>query len=235
MQDNAPALPWAAPAQTPAAAKPSDGEQDKQTNAQQDAPARRLAAGDRIEVKWQLQTEDGNDSCRWWGARVEGVTGAVGGFEVWTLRYDAYQEFEEESANVVVFPGQWLHDVGQGDDGFLRWKFEGDAEPDEEDEEEMDELEEEEEMDYVLDGQQVLDLVNQHEQDTGQSSEQEALEALAASCSNPAQQLHVAAGFRDMVDHIKEQVRQRIEASGSGSYTVTADDVQQIFSKLKDK
>lgn len=45
----------------------------------------------------------------------------------------------------------------------------------------------------------------------------------------PCQQVRLVAGFREFSDHIRDALREKMQASGGSSYTVTADDVHAIL------
>eukprot|EP00882_Tetradesmus_deserticola_P025149 GHRQ01027608.1.p1 GENE.GHRQ01027608.1~~GHRQ01027608.1.p1 ORF type:complete len:168 (+),score=59.31 GHRQ01027608.1:241-744(+) len=99
-----------------------------------------LSLGDRIEVKWQVQPDEGEPVERWWGARISAAqpTAASSGSPAYTIKYDTWPECdftEEEEGDVALLSTHRLLDVRQQE--VMAWRREGDDyEPESESEEE---------------------------------------------------------------------------------------------------
>ncbi|KAK9844110.1 hypothetical protein WJX81_004696 [Elliptochloris bilobata] len=168
-----------------------------------------IAGGTRVEIRWLLSDEAGQESKVWWGASVLEHAEADG---TWHIEYDAREGFEAEEAQVDFLSKSALRDLGSGD--ILKWRKQGCAE----------EASDEE-------GDEIVNL--------GQlSAEQDALDravgpldahAAAALAAMPAAQAAaLAAGMRDFTDHILASLR----AKAPGA-TVTEQDVRSMLSDFR--
>ncbi|PNH11144.1 hypothetical protein TSOC_002069 [Tetrabaena socialis] len=130
------ALPWAAPAAAVlegalqnAAEAPASGMTLEEAG---------LAAGGRIEVKWQVEPEDGEPFSRWWGATLVGPSSQedpqAPGAPIFELAYDAADGFEQERSTVRFTAAHALHQLDQAEE--LVWRREGEEWEEEESESE---------------------------------------------------------------------------------------------------
>ncbi|KAK9830145.1 hypothetical protein WJX72_009978 [[Myrmecia] bisecta] len=182
------------------------------------APPPPVAVGERIQVRWSvLNPEDGSSRTRWWGA----VLLASDDSQVtWTLRYDAFEDFEEEDAQVVFLPEGRIQTVGQED--LLRWRKEG---------QKGEEASSGADEDEIVALTELAEDQREFERELGCSLDQATFQTMQERLT-PAERLHVAAGFRDFTDHIMTRLRERVEASGAQPFTVSAADVQDMLSSL---
>jgi hypothetical protein len=66
-----------------------------------------------------------------------------------------------------------------------------------------------------------------HGRELGTSVEEATLAGLGDL--EPCQRLRLVAGFREFSDHIKEALREKVQATGNASYTITEADVHAIL------
>lgn len=64
-----------------------------------------LKVGDRLEVQWEIQSDDGKDEVHWWGAELLEHDGRTeDSVAIRQLKYDPYRDFET-SIEEVIFIG----------------------------------------------------------------------------------------------------------------------------------
>ncbi|GLC36970.1 hypothetical protein PLESTB_000172900 [Pleodorina starrii] len=232
-----PALPWAHPA---AEADVAQAEPEQEPATTQDDKSKFLtldtagiAIGGRIEVKWQVEPDEGEAYYRWWGASIVGPSDQQDAERpaapVYELLYDAHDDFEQERGHVVLITEHTLRQLDQTEE--LTWRREGDTWDDDGDEDGgSDDAEEEE-----ANGERLLtmdDLKQLGEQGLEGRSleevEQEALQSL-----EPNKRIAVAAGFRDFADNLMSFLHERVSAEGNG--VVTADHVKSFTEAMLKK
>ncbi|KXZ51066.1 hypothetical protein GPECTOR_14g51 [Gonium pectorale] len=202
-----PALPWAHTADTAVA----DGavlqavhgavkDQCSQADDFLTLEAAGVAVGGRVEVKWQIETDDGEPYARWWGATVVGPSeerdAELPGAPVYELAYDAHGDFEQERSHVIFVGEHTLRQLDQTEE--LAWRREGDTwEDEEEDEDEGDQA----------DGEAVVTMddmrqmaSNEKEYLNGKTLEEAEREVLGSM--EPNKRIQLAAGFRDFADNL---------------------------------
>ncbi|KAF6257372.1 hypothetical protein COO60DRAFT_1234110 [Scenedesmus sp. NREL 46B-D3] len=194
-----PALPW------------GSGQQEQDAAGQVDGmPAvgldqLGLSLGDRIEVKWQVQPDEGDPIERWWGASILSAQPSTASRDVpaYTIKYDTWPECdftEEEEAEVALLSTHRLLDLRQAD--VMAWRREG------EDYEPPDDSDDDEEGGEGLqsDDAELADVeaaeggsVSMAELAAGISdADVSAEEARLASAPQ-----HVAEGYKDFMDNLK--------------------------------
>lgn len=219
---------------------PSNPHPSKPDQAKTARPGREHAPelGTRIEVLWRIETDepadDGSESTmptvqdRWWGAVVQDCTNERVGAAaqpqhpealVHVLLYDAYGEFEEDTARVVFLPDRTLVDLARLDDedrGMLDWRLEGttDVAP---------------EPAVPLTMAQFANQQEEIVQQAGLSSDAD-LQVLRQFPANV--QLHMTSGYRAFADGVKGMLTELMAKKPSG-YVVTEADVQEIFAKIQ--
>lgn len=210
-----------------------------------DAPPGRLYApplGARIEVLWRIESgaEGQPDEIieRWWGAVVQDCTketakamltsaqNSVGNKlldmyneeRVHVLLYDAYGEFEEDTASVVFLPNKRIVDMARVDEeqgGVLDWRIEGEGNK--------------EPMEMKL-----TDLANEADLMATEAglSENAAMEALR---SYPASvQIEAASRYRLFADGVKQMLGELLRGKGE-DYVITESDMKVIFQRMQEK
>lgn len=226
----APALPWGASDgdTSGAATDPASLQQaainDPTTGSLQGPVSIALPdVGSNIEVRWQIEDEDSTESL-WWKATVQSLVPAsaeaAASQATAVLRYQAFRDFEEETADVVFTPNGHLYHTDSRET-LLRWRREGDQQSDSDHEAYGDELVDADDLDQ---DQQLL------ERELGISAEDVMRQQLQKYPAD--QQRQLASGARAFVDHFREHLSQLAQAQG-GNYTVTENDVHGIFSSLK--
>lgn len=229
--DNGPVLPWARTAQELV------GKEEGEDDAAEAGLRKRIAIeslglklGDRIEVRWFLESDGPEGPVgvhKWWGATIMTASSAPNPEPegpLYTLRYDAHEDFEEEESEVGMLETGYLFDVKTASE--MRWRREGEEGSDGEESTEEEEEGEEEpagmDSNTILSTDQLASLVSD---ESGEAA------ALAELSTLPmAVQTRVAAGFRDFADHFREFVEQRAAGAGPGdSYVVTEGDVSEFM------
>lgn len=178
--------------------------------------------GSKIEVKWQIE-EDDNIESLWWPATVQSVeptTSHETDAEASAiLRYEAFRDFEAETAEVeLLSQGRLYHKDNK--EAVLRWRRPGELQSDTD----------EDEGDMLLDANDLNQDEQELERELGVSAEDIMREQLQRYPMD--QQRQLASGARAFVEHFREHLGQLAQAQG-GSYTVTENDVQGIFSSLR--
>ncbi|PNW82896.1 hypothetical protein CHLRE_06g298700v5 [Chlamydomonas reinhardtii] len=230
-----PALPWAAGENAEAVA---------QQEATDDvAPAPRsilrmeeagLTAGARLEVKWNVEPDEGEAYTRWWGATLVGPSTEKHpdhpDASVYELAYDAHDDFDQEKSHVVLMGEHSLLQLDQTEE--LTWRREGD---------EWDEVPEDgDDEEEVVDGEAVVtmeDLAEEEKELLGGKTLEEA-ESEAMSTLEPAKRIAVAAGFRDFADNLVSFLHDVVGSapeSDGGPPTVTAEHVQAFVEHMAKK
>lgn len=202
-----------------------------------------LAVGQRVEVKWQLEGDDGAEAV-WWGAellaRREDVpteSGAAQGGSLpscgspanspatWTLRYDARDGFQREDRDAVLLT---KHVLAHGDmDEQLAWRMEGETyEADSEDDDS--DADQDEDAENMQRSYPVTAISKAIEAQMGCSVESAALQKLQASLPIEQQQT-LAAGFNDFITSITSKLRRAADEkrdNAEGAPVIEADDVK---------
>ncbi|GFR52419.1 hypothetical protein Agub_g14991 [Astrephomene gubernaculifera] len=234
-----PVLPWAnSPVET--AETQADGQEpaEQQVSATGTAltlEAAGLAVGGRLEVKWQIEPDEGEPYSKWWGATVVGPSAqqdpSYPGAPVYELSYDAHDDFEQERCHVVFTSEHTLKQLDQTEE--LSWRREGDEWEADEDEGEGAEAEGEEAAnseavltveDLIRDEKEILD---------GKTLEEAEGEVLGSL--EPSKRIAVAAGFRDFADNLISFLREKVAASEGGEVTVTPEHVQAFMESMNKK
>lgn len=228
----APALPWGASAEENHDDRSNvNSESQRSLDASTTAPdhsdrpqaqVTMPSADSIIEVRWQLE-EDHKTETVWWKATLVGIHSAQAAAPCEApavLRYQAFRDFAEETAEVVFTADGYLYH-SDNQDTLLRWRFEGDQQSESEDEDEGD---------VVLDANDLNQDEELLERELGVNAEDVMRQQLQSYPLD--QQRQLASGARDFVDHFRQHLSQLAQASG-GSHTVTANDVQGIFASLK--
>uniref|UniRef100_A0A061R7G9 Uncharacterized protein n=1 Tax=Tetraselmis sp. GSL018 TaxID=582737 RepID=A0A061R7G9_9CHLO len=187
-----------------------------------------VAQGSRIEVKWEIE-EDGRAEWRWWGAQIISGEPKRDDFgETYQLLYDEWNGFEAVTSEVRFLDRKQLYDLGcdSHPPGYLRWRVEGEAcDADSDPEEEEQEQEEEEEAPDVLTlGEIHRELCSG---DDAAADDEQLMQHLSSLPRD--RQQHIAAGFRDMVETLKQGIGQ---IAGERD-VITADDIRNIFRGLQ--
>lgn len=84
--------------------------------------------GSRVEVKWIIDDDEtGEQEIKWWGATVlrKLEKRDAAGRDVFTLSYDAEEDFESDQQDVVFHDDHSL--VEYGGEEVMPWRVEGDA------------------------------------------------------------------------------------------------------------
>lgn len=223
-----PALPWGAggadrvsPAST---ADHSPGPATATSNPRGQVPLPEV--GSHVEVKWQIEDEDKVESL-WWKAHVhwiEPVSSETSAPPAAVLRYQAFRDFGEETADVMFTADGYLYHT-DNDETLLRWRKEGEHHSDSDDDDD--------------DGSQLVDAndLDEDEQlierELGVNAEDVMRQQLQQYPLG--QQRQLASGARAFVDHFREQLSQLAQAQGGSGYTVTENDVHGIFASLKQR
>lgn len=190
--------------------------------------------GTRIEVLWRISYDEKGDNepvDRWWGAVIQDCTKQLVGeqseaeyadYPIHILLYDAYGEFEEDTARVAFLPNSMLLDLAQTDgphNGMLDWRVEGS----------------EDNATNAGEAPQQLSL-SQYAAEQAALVEQAGLSSdadLEVLSQMPADlQLHMSAGYRQFADGVKKMLFELMERKPTG-YVVTEQDVQMIFTRLR--
>ncbi|CAD7704746.1 unnamed protein product [Ostreobium quekettii] len=239
--ESQPALPWAASrsGEVPKDASRGDGMED---NADEDMgvddlkgalaaacplEAVGLQVNDKIEVKWEVESENGTIVTRWWGARVlhldeSQTAGGVG--KVWVVMYDPFGSFSAEQAKIIFLSERHIFDVSEGVE--MRWRKEGELLGDTEFDEDGAEM------------KTLSDIIEEGEL-AGLSEEKCAeLEHTAMQKLPIANQQALAAGFQEFKDSLVRFLKRKEEELGE--HTVigekdVADFVAEMSKKSKRK
>jgi len=195
-----------------------------------------LSVGARLEVKWVLEQDNGAKELRWWGAKVVGRSAVAAETkdgqqveETYDILYDAFgDEFPPETARVSFLENRVLYDNGcmAHDESYLRWRLEG---------EEVDSEEEDEEegAEGALLAAEVTMAELHRELAADPESEEMERQAMDELSALPAdRQQHIAAGFRDMVDRVRDGLA-AIAGQGGEDRAITRQDIESIFHGLR--
>jgi len=170
-----------------------------------------VAVGKRIEVKWDLDDENGVVRSRWWGAKVLRKVEASGDENApYDILYDSYEDFLETQCRIVFLSTTELQDSESGD--LLYWRSEGDdSEP---------------QSTTMVELQEEQDAIDR---ELGESFEQEAM---AEFDKLPMEkQRHLAASYRSFADSLKGHLRKLLATNGA-NYEVTDNDIQSAFNAI---
>lgn len=187
-----------------------------------------LSIGERIEVKWQVQPDEGDPIERWWGASIIGAqpsTASSSGAPSYCIKYDTWLECdftEEEQAEVALLSTHRLLDVRQQD--VMAWRREGeDYEPESEEEDEDEGVQSEDaelaDVDAAEGGPVSLAELAAGISDADVSAE----EARLASAPQ-----HVAEGYKEFMDNLKQFIlakASQAEGDGQQGLLITTADV----------
>ncbi|KAJ8902457.1 hypothetical protein NDN08_006862 [Rhodosorus marinus] len=171
-----------------------------------------VAVGKRIEVKWDLDDENGVVRSRWWGAKVLRKVESPGDEKVpFDILYDPFEDFAETQCRIVFLSTTELRDSESGD--LLYWRAEGDdSEP---------------QSTTMVELQEEQDAIDR---ELGESFEQEAM---AEFDKLPMEkQRHLAASYRSFADSLKGHLRKLLAANGA-NYEVTDNDIQSAFNAIE--
>lgn len=187
-----------------------------------------LKEGDRVEVKWEVAHDDGEVEKRWWGAKVLGLVKSAEGDskKIYEVLYDSWCDFAEETAQVSFLADRELFDNGcmAHSKSYLRWRKEGE-DIDSEDDEELDEA-------ARMHEEITVQELHQELADDPENAEMErqAMDELSALPAD--RQHHIAAGFRDMVDKVRDGLA-AIAGNGGEARAITKQDIEAIFLGMK--
>ncbi|KAG2429052.1 hypothetical protein HXX76_011293 [Chlamydomonas incerta] len=229
-----PALPWAAGDNAEAATQQepaADVDPSSRTILRLEEAG--LKEGARLEVKWNIEPEEGEAYTRWWGATLVGPSSEKHpehpDAPVYELAYDAHDDFEQEKSHIVLTGEHSLLQLDQTDE--LTWRSEGD---------EWDEAAEDGDDEEAVDGEAVVtmeDLAKEEKELLGDKTLEEA-ESEVMNTLEPAKRIAVAAGFRDFADNLvsflHDVVGSAAESDG-GPPTVTAEHVQAFVEHMAKK
>ncbi|KAG2449951.1 hypothetical protein HYH02_000055 [Chlamydomonas schloesseri] len=231
MADSGPALPWAQAGGAAAQEPFGDAAPSSRTILKLEEAG--LKEGARLEVKWNIEPEDGDAYTRWWGATLVGPSSEKHSdypdAPVYELAYDAHDDFEQEKSHVVFTGEHSLLQLDQTDE--LTWRREGD---------EWDEAAEDGDDEEAVDGEAVVtmeDLAKEEKELLGGKTLEEA-ESEVMNTLEPAKRIAVAAGFRDFADNLVSFLHDVVgsaPASDGGPPTVTAEHVQAFVEHMAKK
>ncbi|KAL0053588.1 hypothetical protein WJX82_007989 [Trebouxia sp. C0006] len=162
----------------------------------------------------------------WWKARVhwiEPVSSETSAPLAAVLRYQAFRDFEEETADVMFMADGHLYHT-DNDETLLRWRKEGEQQSDPDDKDDGSQLVDANDLD---EDEQLI------ERELGVNAEDVMRQQLQQYPLD--QQRQLASGARAFVDHFREQLSQLAQAQGGSGYTVTENDVHGIFASLKQR
>ncbi|DBA78739.1 hypothetical protein WJX77_008090 [Trebouxia sp. C0004] len=183
--------------------------------------------GSHIEVKWQIEDEDKIESL-WWKAHVqaiEPVSSETRAPLAAVLRYQAFRDFEEETADVIFVADGHLYHT-DNDETLLQWRKEGEQQSDNDDGADDD-------GSQLVDANDLDEDEQLIERELGVNAEDVMRQQLQQYPVD--QQRQLASGARAFVDHFREQLSQLAQAQGGSGYTVTESDVHGIFASLKQR
>eukprot|EP00189_Rhodosorus_marinus_P011827 CAMPEP_0184738188 /NCGR_PEP_ID=MMETSP0315-20130426/910_1 /TAXON_ID=101924 /ORGANISM="Rhodosorus marinus, Strain UTEX LB 2760" /LENGTH=204 /DNA_ID=CAMNT_0027205805 /DNA_START=192 /DNA_END=806 /DNA_ORIENTATION=+ len=171
-----------------------------------------VAVGQRIEVKWDLDDENGFVRSRWWGAKVLRKLESSGDKNITCdILYDPFEDFAETQCRIVFQSSTELRDSDSGE--LLYWRAEGEnSEP---------------QSTTMVELQEEQDAIDR---ELGESFEQEAM---AEFDKLPMEkQRHLAASYRSFADSLKEHLRKLLAANGA-NYEVRDNDIQRVCKAIK--
>ncbi|DBA87170.1 hypothetical protein WJX79_001777 [Trebouxia sp. C0005] len=221
-----PALPWGAGGtdgvSRTSTADPLPGPATATSNPRGQVPLPEV--GSHIEVKWQIEDEDKVESL-WWKALVhwiEPVSSETSAPLAAILRYQAFRDFEEETADVMFMADGHLYHT-DNDETLLRWRKEGEQQSGSDDDDSS----------QLVDANDLDEDEQLYERELGVNAEDVMRQQLQQYPLD--QQRQLASGARAFVDHFREQLSQLAQAQGGSGYTVTENDVHGIFASLKQR
>uniref|UniRef100_A0A383WDR3 Uncharacterized protein n=1 Tax=Tetradesmus obliquus TaxID=3088 RepID=A0A383WDR3_TETOB len=188
-----------------------------------------LTIGDRIEVKWQVQPDEGDPIERWWGASITAAEPtASSGTPAYSIRYDTWPECdfnEEEQAEVALLNTHRLLDLRQQE--VMAWRREGDgyepADTDSEEEEEGEGIAADDEDEALAEGAEGRSFTVAELAAGISDADVSAEEARLAAAPQ-----HVAAGYKEFMDNLKQYIlakASQAQGEGGGELLITAADV----------
>jgi len=204
---------------------------------------RRVRAGDRLEVQWEVEPgrgEGGEDgeardedetevAVTWWPCVVcEGdAEGEAKAGTAFALLYDARDGFEAELRKVSFLSGEARELTHADEDGVFRWRREGDDD-DDDDECEGDGCGADvpTTMREILEAQGALDAAS------GESLENASMAAFATLPMN--QQMNMASAFAGFKDKLMQRLSGLAAQKGADG-VVTKDDIENILSDIRNE
>ena len=204
---------------------------------------RRVRAGDRLEVQWEVEPgrgEGGEDgeardedetevAVTWWPCVVcEGdAEGKAKAGTAFALLYDARDGFEAELRKVSFLSGEARELTHADEDGVFRWRREGDDD-DDDDECEGDGCGADvpTTMREILEAQGALDAAS------GESLENASMAAFATLPMN--QQMNMASAFAGFKDKLMQRLSGLAAQKGADG-VVTKDDIENILSDIRNE
>lgn len=196
-----------------------------------------LSKNQRIEVKWQLNKETSQE-CKWWGATlVREVTPSdtaetatedrsAARAVTWVIRYDAYDDFEEEEREATFITQHVLAHTDNLDE-IMAWRNEGnDYEPSDSTDSDEDDPEGSRVVTTGADGSKTTAAeLRQY----GGSVESAAMERMA-SVPVAAQQ-HIAAKLSEYSSKLAVTLKKLIEDKGTGG--IDGDDMREALARMQ--
>lgn len=187
-----------------------------------------LESGDIMEVLWKITPDnEGPDEEKWWPAKLvadEHPARDAEGRAVWTLIYEAFEDFSQEEREVVFLGEHDLLDV-DGEEEMV-WRKQGDAwEPPE-----LTEAE------HTYTADEVARMMEAELSDVSGGQTEEEMMRTLQSAIPPEKLLQGASAMREFIEKFKQHVQNAAAAGGKENgegFVVTKSIVEDFTRSLK--